>query len=86
MRFAGPLIVVRNLERSKRFYKQVLGLEVINDFGANVVLNGGISLQTLESWSQLIGKQGQAIRFGGNAGELYFEEDNIEALFVKQSC
>jgi len=36
MKFSNPLIVISNMEKAKRFYYEVLGLEVIVNFGANV--------------------------------------------------
>ena len=36
MKFSNPLIVVTNMEKAKQFYYDVLGLEVVVDFGANV--------------------------------------------------
>ena len=46
MKLKNPLLVVSDLEASKRFYREVLGLRVILDFGANVTLTGGLCLQT----------------------------------------
>ena len=37
------------------FYKNVFGLHVIMDFGANKTLTGGLALQTLETWQEFIG-------------------------------
>lgn len=34
--FKGTLISVSNMETSKSFYHDVLDMDVINDFGANV--------------------------------------------------
>ncbi len=48
MRYTSTLIAVVDIEKSKRFYNKILGLDVIDDFGANVTLTGGIALQTLE--------------------------------------
>ena len=42
MKFKNPLLVVTDMERSKAFYREVLGLRVIMDFGANVTLTGGL--------------------------------------------
>ena len=36
MKYKNPLLVVHDLERSKTFYREVLGLRVILDFGANI--------------------------------------------------
>ena len=46
MRFGCTLLSVSDMGRSLRFYTEVLGLEVENDFGANVTLSGRIALQT----------------------------------------
>lgn len=52
MRMLNTLFAVRDLKKSLAFYQKVLGLEVVNDFGTNVVLTGGLALQTLDSWGQ----------------------------------
>lgn len=75
MKMKNPLIVVKDIQKSKDFYREVLGLRVISDLGANVVLTGGLALQSEESWKTFIGKE---VSFGGNAGEIYFEEDNFD--------
>ena len=51
MKYTGTLIAVSDMERSKQFQQEVLGLKVIADFGANVTLEGGLFLQTLETWN-----------------------------------
>lgn len=83
MKFLNPLIVVTNMEKAKKFYYEVLGLEVVVDFGANVTLTGGIALQTKDTWSTFIHKQDSEIIFGGNAAELYFEEDDFDGFIKK---
>lgn len=83
MKYTSTLIAVKNIENSKHFYYDVLGLEVIADFGANVTLTGGIALQTVDTWKEFIYKQDEEIVFGNNAGELYFEEDDIESFAAK---
>lgn len=40
MKFQLPLIAVRDLERSKAFYQQVLGQRIMMDLGANVSFEG----------------------------------------------
>lgn len=81
MTLNSTLIAVTDMARSLAFYQQVLGLEVENDFGANVTLSGGLALQTLESWQDFL--EGAQVRFGGNAGELYFEADDLEPLLER---
>lgn len=80
MKFKNPLLVVKDIEKSKEFYKKVLGLDVIMDFGANVTLTGGIALQSEETWKNFINKD---IKFNGNDTEIYFEEDNFDDFLKK---
>ncbi len=80
MKYTATLIAVKDMEKSKRFYRDVLGCEVICDFGANVTLTGGLSLQTLESWENFIDSE---VKFGGGDAELYFEDDSLDAFVLK---
>ena len=73
MKYTCTLIAVRDMEKSKQFYHDVLGLNIVADFGANITLTGGIALQTVDSWKGFIRKQDEEIAFGNNACELYFE-------------
>ena len=78
MKYAGTLIAVKDMEISKRFYHDVLGLDVAADFGANVMLDGGIFLQTLDTWELFIRTENVILQ--NNAGEMYFEEEDIDAF------
>ena len=80
LKAGGPLFTVRDMERALAFYRDVLGLEVVNDFGDNVVLTGGLSMQTLETWADFLGKAPDHIRFGGNDVEMYYVADDFDAF------
>ncbi len=77
MKLMNPLLAVTDMERSVSFYRDVLGLEVILDFGANKTLTGGLCLQTAETFREFIGAE---LTFGGNDAEVYFEEDDFDAF------
>ena len=76
MKFMNPMLVVADMDRSVEFYKEVLGLHVIMDFGANKTLTGGLALQTAETYKKFIGKD--EISFGSCSFEIYFEEDDFD--------
>jgi catechol 2,3-dioxygenase-like lactoylglutathione lyase family enzyme len=76
----GVLICVKDIEVSKRFYKEILDLDVISDLGANATLTGGISLQTLNTWKEFIQKNENDITFGNHDGELYFETKDLDSF------
>lgn len=78
MKFLNPMLVVTDMDKSVGFYKRVLGLEVVLDFGTNKTLTGGLVLQTADSYSEFI--EGSQICFGGNNCEMYFEEDDFDAF------
>ena len=78
MKFMNPLLAVSDMERSVSFYKTVLGLDIIADFGANVTLTGGVALQTQETWAQFI--ETDALTWNGKVSELYFEEDDFDTF------
>lgn len=78
MKYISTLIVVSDMKKSKRFYHEVLGLDVVNDFEANVTLEGGIALQTSETWKPFIGTD--AVILPNHADELYFEEADMDAF------
>ena len=83
MHFKGPLLVTGDMEKARRFYSEVLGLETEHDFGANVTLTGGIFLQTKESWRKFTGKPDGEIIFYNNDAELYFEEEDFDGFVEK---
>lgn len=80
MHLKNILIVVEDIEISKRFYKELFGLEVVADFGKNVVLTEGLALQQRKLWETFIDKK---IIRGGNDAELYFEENHIDAFLER---
>lgn len=76
MELKNPMLVVTDMDKTIAFYKNVLGLQVAMDFGANKVLTGGLALQTLDTYREFIGTDD--ISFGGNHFEIYFEEDEFD--------
>lgn len=81
MKFKSPMLVVADMDQAVAFYEKVLGLHVVMDFGANKTLTGGLCLQTLETWKAFIGTN--AVAFGGNNAEIYFEEDDFDRFAEK---
>ena len=79
MKYTGTLIAVKDIEKSKQFYHDVLGMEVVADFGANVTLTGGVVLQTLQTWQSFINTDDVTLK--NNAGELYFETEDMDAFY-----
>ncbi|MDD3415848.1 MAG: VOC family protein [Lachnospiraceae bacterium] len=79
--YKGTLIAVKNMEVSKKFYYDILDMNVVGDFGANVQLDGGLFLQTLDTWCNFINNK--EVYLKNNAGELYFEVSDIDEFYKK---
>lgn len=83
MKLKNPVFAVSDMNRSIEFYKNVLGLHVIMDFGENKTLTGGLGLQTLDTWKNFINTND--VKFGNNNFEIYFEEDDFDKFIDKLS-
>ena len=80
MQLKNILICVEDMERARKFYQDLFGLEMIVDYDGNMVLTGGLALQDVNNWKRFIGAD---VQFRNNAAELYFEEPDIEAFVQK---
>lgn len=80
MKLKNVLIVVNNIERSKAFYKDLFGLDVVLDNDGNVILTEGLVLQDAALWKDFLKKD---IIPQNNAAELYFEETDLGSFAKK---
>ena len=80
MKLKNILIVVKDIERSKQFYHDLFGLEMIHDNDGNMILTEGLVLQEEKYWKEFIGRD---IISENNASELYFEESDIEGFIER---
>ena len=80
MKLKNVLIVVKDIEKSKQFYHDLFGLDVILDNNGNMILTEGLVLQDEKIWKSFLGKD---IIPKSNSCELYFEEQQIEAFIEK---
>ena len=80
MRLKNVLIVVKNMEQSKKFYHDLFELDVIVDNDGNTILTEGLVLQEKSIWKKFLGRE---VIHENNSCELYFEEKDIEAFAIK---
>lgn len=80
MKLKNILIVVKDIEKSKQFYHDLFGLDVVLDNDGNMILTEGLVLQDERIWSKFLG---QDIIPRNNSCELYFEERDIETFIEK---
>ncbi|MBQ6430356.1 MAG: VOC family protein [Oscillospiraceae bacterium] len=80
MKLKNVLIVVKDIERSRKFYHDLFGLETVLDNDGNMILTEGLALQEEKFWKSFLGRE---IISENNASELYFEESDIEGFVEK---
>ena len=80
MKLKNVLIAVKDIEKSKKFYKQLFGLDVVLDSEGNVILTEGLVLQDAKVWKDYLEKE---IIWENHATQLYFEEWDIEGFIKK---
>lgn len=77
MRLRNTLIVVNDIEKSRKFYRDLFDLEMVLDNDGNMILTQGLVLQDKKVWQEFLGKE---VLPKNNTFELYFEERNIEGF------
>ena len=80
MKLKNILIVVKDIEKSRQFYHDLFGIDLVLDNDGNMILTEGLVLQDEILWKSFLGKD---IISKSNSCELYFEEQDIEAFIEK---
>lgn len=81
MKFHLALLAVKDIELSKKFYKDLFEQEVVLDLGKNVTFSGGFAIQQDFAW--LINIPKQEVKSKSNNMELYFEVDDFDKFIEK---
>ena len=68
MEYRGPMLVVKDMERSKAFYRKFLEVDIVSDFGENVTFNGGLS---------------ESFNYQKNTVEFYFETKDFDGFIER---
>ena len=80
MKLKNVLIVVKDIEKSQKFYHDLFGLDLVVDNDGNMILTEGLVLQDESIWKNFIGKE---VIPQNNSFELYFEEKDLEAFIER---
>ena len=80
MRLRNILVIVKDMERSIKFYHDLFGLDIVLGNDGNTILTEGLVLQDEKIWCEFVNKD---IVHKNNSTELYFEEKDIEAFVEK---
>lgn len=80
MKLKNVLIVVKDIEKSRKYYHDLFGLELVLDNDGNMILTEGLVLQQESYWNEFLGRK---VEWKNNSSELYFEEKDIEGFVSK---
>ena len=80
MKLKNILIVVKDIDKSRKFYHDLFGIELVIDNDGNMILTEGLVLQDEKIWKKFLDRD---IVPKNNACELYFEEQDIESFIEK---
>ncbi|MBR5597119.1 MAG: VOC family protein [Lachnospiraceae bacterium] len=80
MKLKNILLVVKDIQKAKQYYRDVFGLEVILDQGQTIILTEGLVLQEEAYWKEFLQKE---VVSKHHSCELYFEEVQINEFVQK---
>ena len=80
MKLKNFLIVVKDIEKSRKFYHDLFSIELVHDNDGNMILTEGLVLQDEKIWKSFLDRD---IVPKSNSCELYFEEQDIESFIEK---
>ena len=80
MKLKNVLIVVKDIEKSRKFYHDLFDIDLMLDNDGNMILTEGLVLQDEKIWKSFLDRD---IVPKSNSCELYFEEQDIESFVEK---
>ena len=80
MKLKNILIVVKDIEKSRKFYHDLFDIDLVLDNDGNMILTEGLVLQDEKIWKSFLDRD---IIPKSNSCELYFEEQDIESFVEK---
>ena len=80
MKLKNILIVVKDIEKSRQFYHDLFGIDLVLDNDGNMILTEGLVLQDEKIWKNFLGKD---IVSKSYSCELYFDELDIVVFIEK---
>ena len=79
MKHVCMLISVADINAARKFYEDLFGLEVFQDYGKNIAFTCGLALQQDFDW--LVNLPKEKILKKSNNAEIVFEEQDFDGFF-----
>ena len=81
MKYMCMLISVADINAARKFYEDLFGLEVFQDYGRNIAFTCGLALQQDFDW--LVNLPKERILKKSNNAEIVFEEQDFDGFLNK---
>lgn len=81
MKYISTVLSVSDIQAARKFYEDLFGLEVYQDYGKNVTFSCGLALQQDFDW--LVGIPKNHVLKKTDNAELVFEDRDFEAFLEK---
>ena len=81
MRYICTVLSVSDIKKSRKFYENLFGLELYQDYGINISFTFGLALQQDFDWLVNIPKE--AVLKKTNNIEICFEEEDFDGFLKK---
>lgn len=81
MKYTCTVISVSDIEAAKKFYEDLFGLEIYQDYGINISFTCGLALQQNFDW--LVNLPKEKILKKSNNVEIVFETSNFDEFLMK---
>ena len=81
MKYVCTVISVADISAARKFYEELFGLEVYQDYGRNIAFTCGLALQQDFDWLVRIPKE-KVLKKSNNA-EIVFEEQDFDGFLNK---
>ena len=81
MKYICTVISVTDINAARKFYENMFGLEVYQDYGKNIAFTCGLALQ--QDFDGLVGIPKDRVLQKSNNAELVFEEQDFDGFLNK---
>ena len=81
MKYVCTVISVADISAARKFYEELFGLEVYQDYGKNIAFTCGLALQQDFDWLVSIPKE--KVLKKSNSAEIVFEEQDFDGFLNK---
>lgn len=81
MKYICTVISVSDIEAAKKFYKDLFGLKIYQDYGKNIAFTCGLALQQDFNW--LVNLPKEKVLKKSNNVEIAFEESDFDEFLIR---